>query len=89
MLTPRLHDGMSNKEIAEANKTSAVNTARDMILLEDMGWAKKMANGRWTLTTKPLALLQAYQNHFQSLQNRMTETTHNITAAAAALITGA
>ena len=82
LLAGRYFDGLSTKEIAAAVRTSAANASRDMGLLADLGYAHKLENGRWSLTTKPLALMQAYQSHYQSLQSKMTETGRNILSGA-------
>ena len=73
---------MSNREIADAVKTSAVNASRDMALLESLGYARKLDNGRWGLTIKPLAIMRTYENHFNELQSRIAEVERNISAAA-------
>lgn len=80
-LAKRHFDGLSNKELAEAVGTSPVNISRDLATLESMGYAKKLDNGRWSLTSKPLAILQAYHNHYEQLQTRMMESSRNIMAA--------
>ena len=82
LLAGRFFDGMSNREIADAVKTSAVNASRDMALLESLGYARKLDNGRWGLTIKPLAIMQSYHTHYENLQGRMAATTRNILAAA-------
>ena len=85
LLTQRFFDGMSNKELAEALNTSPVNISRDLGTLEDMGYVHKLENGRWSLTTKPLFMMQAYTTQYENLQTRMAETSRNIFAGAASL----
>jgi DeoR/GlpR family transcriptional regulator of sugar metabolism len=83
LLAGRYFDGVSNKELAESIGTSPANISRDMAVLEDIGYARKLDNGLWSLTSKPLGIMQSYQNHYIKLQNRMVENTRNIGAAAA------
>lgn len=85
LLAARFFDGMTNKELADAVGTSAVNVCRDLATLEAIGYARKQENGRWALTSRPLAVMQSYTNHSQNLQNRMAETSRNIFSGAAAL----
>ncbi|MDR2054558.1 MAG: hypothetical protein LBQ10_01610 [Desulfovibrio sp.] len=82
LLAGRYFEGASTGEIAQAVKTSKANASRDMAQLEKLGWARKLDNGRWSLTSKPLAITQSYHNHYNNLQARMAETTRNIMAAA-------
>ena len=82
LLASRYFDGMSNRELAEALSTSAVNVSRDMATLEELGYARKLDSGRWSLSSRPLAVMQAYYAHYQQLHERMAETTRNIVAAA-------
>ena len=82
MLSGRCLDGMSNKELAEAIGTSAVNITRDLQTLESIGMAKKMENGRWSLTSRALVPVQRFSNHYQTMQTRMEETRRAIQAGA-------
>lgn len=82
LLAGRFFDGMSNKELAQAVGTSAVNISRDLSTLEGIGYVRKLENGRYGLTARPLSIMQAYYNHYQQLQDRITETTRNIMAGA-------
>ena len=85
LLAKRFFDGMSNKELAEALKTSPVNISRDLGTLEDLGYVRKQDNGRWGLTTKPLMIMQSFTTHYQTLQTRMAETSRNIFAGSTGL----
>lgn len=85
LLASRFFYGATNKELAEAIGTSAVNISRDMKTLLEIGYAAKLDNGRWALTSVPLAVMQSYTNHSQNLQNRMAETGRNILSGAASL----
>lgn len=82
LLAGRFFDGASTGEIAGAVKTSKANASRDMARLESLGYARKLDNGRWGLTAKPLSIMQSYHNHYTNLQARMAETNRNIMAAA-------
>jgi len=82
LLVRHVADGMINKEIADATRTSPVQTCRDLDLLEKLGWVKKNENGRWFLTTKPLALLKAFEAAYADTIARVEETRTNINAAA-------
>lgn len=82
LLAGRFYDGMANKELSEALGTSAVNISRDLMTLEAIGYARKLENGRWGLSARPLSIMQAYYGHYQQMQDRMHETTRNIMAAA-------
>jgi DNA-binding IclR family transcriptional regulator len=81
LLAGRFYDGMGTKELADAIGTSPPNISRDMRVLTDLGYAHKLDNGRWSLTTRILGVIQAYQTHYNNLQNRMAESARNITAA--------
>jgi DNA-binding IclR family transcriptional regulator len=82
MLAREYFTGLSNKDLAKSLKTSAANVSRDLGHLADLGYAHKLDNGRWSLTTKPLAIYQAFTNHFNDLDVRMKESVRNINAAA-------
>jgi DNA-binding IclR family transcriptional regulator len=82
LLAGRFFDGLPNKELADAVRTSAANISRDMAILEQLGYARKLENGLWGLTTKPLAIMRSYENHFNKLQSRIEETERNISSAA-------
>lgn len=82
LLAGRFFDGMTNKDLAAAVGTSAVNMCRDLATLENLGYVRKLENGCWGLTTKPLIIMKRYANHYESLQERMAETNRNIFAGA-------
>lgn len=60
LLFTRILEGFGNKEIADALRVSPSSVSRDMELLRQAGWARKMDNGRWALTEKPAALVHTY-----------------------------
>lgn len=76
-------DGIGTNELATRLGTNATNACRAAQALEELGWARKLENGRWGMTVKPLAIMQAYANHTSNLQARMAETTSRIAAGAA------
>lgn len=63
----RVLDGLSNKELAVLLGTSPANVTRDAGLLMDAGWVQKLDNGRFALTTRPVALMQCYQLYMADL----------------------
>lgn len=63
-------DGMSNKEIVSATGYSGANVCRDLQTLADAGWVRKLDNGRWAVTEKPVALMQMYQLYMNDLAER-------------------
>jgi len=81
LLASRFFDGAANKELAAALKVSTVNISRDLAQLEALGYARKLENGRWSLTPKPIAIMQAYTTHYQNMQTRMAEASRNVMAA--------
>lgn len=85
LLAGRFFDGMSNSEVAEAVGASRPNTARDLAVLEDIGLAHKLDNGRWALTTRALAVYRAFALNHERLQARMGEGLRNIEAGARSL----
>jgi DNA-binding IclR family transcriptional regulator len=82
LLAGRYFDGLSNKELAGLLKVSAANISRDLSQLADLGYARKLENGRWGLTTRPLAVMQSYITHYNNIEARMKETGRNIASAA-------
>ena len=70
LLFGRVLDGYSNKEIADALGYSACNVSRDLDLLRQAGWAEKLDTGRWTTTTRPVALMRKYQDYMADLAAR-------------------
>lgn len=75
-------DGMSNKEIADALGYSPCNVSRDLDLLARAGWAHRLDNGRWAVTTKPVALMQLYQLYMAELADRGRNFDARVTAQA-------
>lgn len=63
-------DGLSGAELSDATGLSSLEVLRDMETLQKEGMAHKLPNGRWALTTRPLAIAIAYQRG-------MNQTVHN------------
>lgn len=74
--------GLSNREISDAIRSTAVNTSRDMQRLEELGWVRRLDSGKWVLTVKPIALMKAYDQEYHDMLERAKETDENSTAAA-------
>lgn len=75
-------DGMSNKEIAAATGYSPPNVSRDMRLLCEAGWARRLDNGRWAVSEKPVALMKMYQLYMSDLAERGRSFDLRVTAQA-------
>lgn len=82
LLFRRVIDGISVSELASAGGYSAPNVCRDMALLESAGWAQKLETGRWAVTSKPVALMRAYELHMATTENRIREFQDNVNARA-------
>lgn len=77
-LVGRVFDGLSLGELAKTIDENEVYTYRALQVLQEEGWVKKLDNGCWSLTLRPLQLLQAYHNHSDATQHRLNEMNHNI-----------
>lgn len=75
-------DGMSNKEIVSATGYSGANVCRDLQTLADAGWVRKLENGRWTISEKPVALMKMYQLYMSDLAERGRNFEMRVTAQA-------
>lgn len=75
-------DGMSNKEVAGATGYSAANVCRDLQTLEAAGWVRKLENGRWAISEKPVALMKMYQLYMGELAERGRNFEMRVTAQA-------
>jgi DNA-binding IclR family transcriptional regulator len=82
LLAGRFFDGLSNKEAAEILGVTPSVASRDMDVLEDLGYAQQLANRRWSLTPKALAVYRAFVLHYEETQSRMAESLRNIEAGA-------
>jgi DNA-binding IclR family transcriptional regulator len=81
LLAGRFFDGAANKALAADVGTSPTNITRDLQTLADIGYARRLENGLWALTPKPLAVMQTFSNHYQTMQTRLAEAGQNILAA--------
>ena len=79
-------DGMSNKEIVMATGYTPANVCRDLRTLEEAGWARKLENGRWAVTEKPVALMKMYQLYMSDLAERGRNFDMRVTAQARQLL---
>lgn len=75
-------DGMSNKELAAATGYSPSNVSRDLRLLCAAGWARRLDNGRWAVSEKPVALMRMYQLYMNDLAERGRSFDLRVTAQA-------
>lgn len=75
-------DGMSNKEIVSVTGYSGANVCRDLQTLADAGWVRKLENGRWAISEKPVALMKMYQLYMSDLAERGRNFEMRVTAQA-------
>ena len=47
-------EGVSVTELAQISGFAAPVVCRDLAQLEKVGWVKKLASERWSITTKPV-----------------------------------
>ena len=66
----RILDGYSNTALSDALGYPAYTVSRDLDALRQAGWAQQMDNGRWCLTTRPVALMRKYQDYMADLAAR-------------------
>lgn len=85
-LAPRIIDGMSVTELAQRTDISAPNVCRDMDALQALGWAQRLDNGRWALTTKPISLSRACDMALRQSQERQDDFKTNVEAGAFRLL---
>ena len=82
LLAGRYFDGAANSELAQELGVSRANISHDLAQLEAIGYARKLENGRWSLTPKPMAVFQTFTTHHQNIQSRMAEVSRNIMSSA-------
>lgn len=85
ILAGRVLDGLSNKELADALGAPPPTICRDLAVLADEGWVQRLETGRWTLSATLLQIAQAYANHVERTQFRISELNQRIVAGALAL----
>jgi len=66
-------DGMSNKELAAALRTSPANVCRDMKLLAALGLAEILPSGRYAPTPEPLSWVTLYKAGIGMITARSAE----------------
>lgn len=64
-------NGLSNKEIIEKTKLSAVDVSRKLKELEEVKWAEKNDLGRWTPSVKPVGLLKKYNLYLSATAEKI------------------
>jgi len=74
--------GISNKEISEGLRMSAVNVSRALTELEAEGLAAKLDNGRWAHSVATLQMATAHMAHMDHMQSRMTEINRRVAVGA-------
>jgi DNA-binding IclR family transcriptional regulator len=85
IMAGRVLDGLSNKELADALHSPPPTISRDLKTLQDIGWVQRLENGRWSLTTQPLKVAQAYSNHVTRTTTRIAELNQRIVSGALAM----
>lgn len=75
-------DGLSGAELSDATGLSSLDVLRDMETLNKEGMAHKLGNGRWALTTRPLAIAIAYQRGMNEAVRTHYEIKKNVDAEA-------
>ncbi|WP_302616598.1 hypothetical protein, partial [uncultured Desulfovibrio sp.] len=58
------------------------NVCRDLQTLADAGWVRKLENGRWAISEKPVALMKMYQLYMSDLAERGRNFEMRVTAQA-------
>ena len=82
LLFQRVLDGFPVKEIADVLGYSPSNVCRDLDILQQAGWARRLESGRWAVTEKPAALLQVYNLYMEDLSRRRDQFTARVQAKA-------
>lgn len=85
ILAGRVLDGLSNKELADALNAPPPTVCRDLAVLAEEGWVQRLETGRWTLSATLLQIAQAYANHVERTQFRISELNQRIVAGALSL----
>lgn len=78
--------GLANKDLAEALGYSRPNVSRDMDTLIAAGWAEQLADGKYTITTKALALFRFAEVYMEDVSRRSTELRGRVEAKARQLL---
>lgn len=73
--------GLRLKEIVEALCLPVAQTTilRDLEALQQAGWAQQTTEGRWTLASRPIQILNHFFGGLKSIQYRAAEVASNYT----------
>lgn len=82
LLFKNVVDGMSNNEVATAMRISPVMSCRDLDVLVQAGWASKLENGRYAVTTLPVSLMRVYELSMEHVENRLSTFRQHVNARA-------
>lgn len=85
-LAPHIVAGLSVGELGARCGLSAPVVCRDMAALAALGWAQRLDNGRWSLTTRPIALAEACALALKTAHERQEDFRHNVKAGAYRLL---
>lgn len=65
--------GLANKDMAESLGYSRPNVSRDLDVLVEAGWAAQLEDGKYAVTSKPLALFRFAEIYMDDLTRRGSE----------------
>lgn len=65
--------GLANKDMADSLGYSRPNVCRDLDVLVAAGWAQKLDDGKYAISSKPLALFRFAEICFDDLTRRSNE----------------
>lgn len=85
-LAPHIVDGLSITELAKTCGQSKPVVCRDMADMERAGWAQKLDNGRWALSTKIIAISCACDLALKTARERQDDFRRNVKAGAFRLL---
>lgn len=85
-LAPHVISGLSVSELSRKTGLSMPVVCRDMESLADVQWAQKLENGRWALTTRPIALATACDLALKTARERQDDFRRNAIAGAYRLL---
>lgn len=78
--------GLANKDLAQSLGYSRANVCRDMDILIDIGWATQLDDGKYAVTSKPLALFRFAEIYMDDLTRRSGEFRGRIEAQSRQLL---
>lgn len=85
-LAPHIVAGLSVTELAQKTGLQSAVVCRDMDSLAAVGWAEKLESGRWSLTTRPIALAAACDLSLKTARERQEDFKRNVAAGAFRLL---